>query len=159
MNYPILAQEKRLQRLIHPQKKVRIVLDTDTFNEIDDQFALTYALLSPESITVEAVYAAPFFNELSSGPGDGMEKSYEEIYRILERLNVSSDNFVFRGSTDYLKSLGEPHRSEAALNLVERAMASDDNDPLYVVAIGAITNVASAILIEPKGCIVFTCCF
>jgi inosine-uridine nucleoside N-ribohydrolase len=40
-------------------------------------------------------------------------------------------------------------KSEAARNLVERAMASDPSDPLYVVAIGAITNVASAVLMEP----------
>jgi purine nucleosidase len=106
--------------------------------------------MSPDSVNVEAIYAAPFFNELSSGPEDGMEKSYEEIFRVLHRLNVSKEEYVFRGSTDYLTDLNKPHRSEAALDLVKRAMASDDNDPLYVVAIGAITNVASAILIEPK---------
>lgn len=39
--------------------------------------------------------------------------------------------------------------SEAARDLVRRAMASSVENPLYVVAIGAITNVASAILMEP----------
>ncbi len=51
-----------------------MVLDTDTFNEIDDQFAVIYALHSKERLQVEAFYAAPFHNELSSGPKDGMEK-------------------------------------------------------------------------------------
>jgi purine nucleosidase len=60
-----------------------MVLDTDTFNEIDDQFAATYALITQERIRVEALYAAPFFKELSSGPKDGMEKSYREIEKIL----------------------------------------------------------------------------
>ena len=55
-----------------------MVLDTDTYNEIDDQFALVYALLCPEKLNVEAVYAALFTNDRSTGPGDGMEKSYEE---------------------------------------------------------------------------------
>ena len=40
-----------------PNEKVRMVLDTDTYNEIDDQFALVYALLCPEKLNVEAVYA------------------------------------------------------------------------------------------------------
>jgi len=66
-----------------------MVLDTDTYNEIDDQFALVYALLS-SNLRVEAVYAAPFHNARSTGPGDGMEKSYEEILRILDRLGYGS---------------------------------------------------------------------
>ena len=57
-----------------------------------------HALLSPE-LRVEAIYAAPFDNSRSSGPADGMEKSYEEILRLLERLDVGVEGFVFRGAT------------------------------------------------------------
>jgi hypothetical protein len=149
-NFPILSDSLRLKRLAYPERSLRMVLDTDTYNEIDDQFAVTYALLAPEKLRVEAIYAAPFHNDRSSGPGDGMEKSYEEILRLLERLRVNPDGLVYRGSTGYLTSAPGPHRSEAALDLVERAMRSPEDDPLYVVAIGAITNVASALLIEPE---------
>jgi len=100
MKFPTVSPEKRLQRLLPPTQKIRMVLDTDTFNEIDDQFAVTYALLSPEKLQVEAIYAAPFYNELSSSPADGMEKSYLEILKILHRLKISSDQYVFRGSKD-----------------------------------------------------------
>jgi len=41
----------------------RVVLDTDTYNEVDDQFALAHLLLAPELVRLEAVYAAPFFND------------------------------------------------------------------------------------------------
>jgi len=126
-----------------------MVLDTDTYNEIDDQFALVYALLSPERVAVEALYAAPFHNSRSSGPADGMEKSYEEILRLLDRLNLSPQGFAFRGSRGYLPAPDQPQQSEAAHDLVEKAMSSR-SEPFYVVAIGAITNVASAILIEPR---------
>lgn len=151
---PVLSKELLLQRLQHPGRwlkgKVRMVLDTDTYNEIDDQFALVYSLLAPEKLSVEAIYAAPFTNQRSSGPGDGMEKSYAEILRLLARLRIPSEGFVYRGSTAYLSDSAAPERSAAALDLVERAMASPEDDPLYVVAIGAITNVASALLIEPE---------
>lgn len=126
-----------------------MVLDTDTYNEIDDQFAVVHALLSPERIQLEALYAAPFYNELSEGPKDGMEKSYEEIQKILRVMN-REEVPVYKGSEHYLPGAGLPVESEAARNLVERAMASDPEDPLYVVAIGAITNVASALLMEPR---------
>ncbi|MFC1725309.1 hypothetical protein ACFL4T_06755 [candidate division KSB1 bacterium] len=43
-----------------PAGRVRMVLDTDTYNEIDDQFAVVYSLISPERLNVEAIYAAPF---------------------------------------------------------------------------------------------------
>jgi len=126
-----------------------MVLDTDTYNEIDDQFAMVYSLLSPERLSLEALHAAPFHNSRSAGPEDGMAKSYEEILRVLARLNRPPGDFVFRGSTAYLASAEDPQQSDAARDLVARAMRPN-GEPLYVVAIGAITNVASAILIEPR---------
>lgn len=148
--YPTPTDETRL-RLLEPPKPEGphpIVLDTDTYNEIDDQFALVYALLSPE-VTLEAVYAAPFFNDRSSGPADGMEKSYQEILRILDLLGHPAEGFAFRGSTAYLASLEEPLHSPAVEDLIARAKAPRQG-PLYVLAIGAITNVASALLIAPE---------
>ncbi|MGQ9682157.1 MAG: nucleoside hydrolase [Anaerolineae bacterium] len=149
MRFPAIDETMLLQRLRPPRGKLRMVLDTDTYNEIDDQFAVVYSLLSPESMQVEAIYAAPFSNELTSVPAEGMEMSYQEILRLLKRLDVSPEGFVFRGSTGYLSDWEHPERSAAALDLVSKAMAPAD-EPLYVVAIGAITNVASAILIEPE---------
>ena len=149
MPFPKISDGTRLQKLEAPKGKVRMVLDTDTYNEIDDQFAVVYSLLSPEKLDVETIYAAPFLNSRSTGPGDGMEKSYDEILRLLERLNVSPENFVHKGSTDFLASLDKLIESPAVDDLIERAMQSGD-EPLYVVAIGAITNIASAILKEPE---------
>ena len=149
MTFPPIPDAVRLERLRPPVGRVRMVLDTDTYNETDDQFALVHALLSPERLAVEAVHAAPFHNDRSDGPGHGMELSYQEILRLLERLGRSADGFAFRGSTGYLGAGGQPCESEAVRDLVARGLASPDDDPLYVVAIGAITNVASALLAEP----------
>jgi len=147
--FPAVSENQRIEMLKHPNDRpVRMVLDTDTYNEIDDQFALVYALISPE-LDVKAVYAAPFKNSRSSGPGDGMEKSYEEILRILRKLGRSSEGFAFKGSSRYLTDLRNPERSPAAMDLVERAKKSNPQDPLYVAAVGAITNLSNAILIEP----------
>jgi purine nucleosidase len=149
MNFPTFSNAACLERLQPPTDKIRMVLDTDTYNEIDDQFAVVYALLSPNRLKVEAIYAAPFHNKRSSGPADGMEKSYQEILRLLSKMDMSPNGLVFRGSADYLKDTNRPHRSEAAMDLIDRAMKTDVT-PLYVAAIGAVTNIASAILIEPE---------
>ncbi|HEY5561549.1 MAG TPA: nucleoside hydrolase [Clostridiaceae bacterium] len=149
MEFPKLSIEKLIERIQAPKGKIRMVLDTDTYNEVDDQFALAYALRSPESMTVEAIYAAPFLNDRSKSPEEGMEKSYDEILKILKLLKVPQEGSVYRGSRNYLKDSNTPQESEAARDLVKKAMTCGE-EPLYVVAIGAITNVASAILIEPK---------
>ena len=44
------------QRLAYPPAgKLRVVIDTDAYNEVDDQFAIAWALRSPERMKVEAV--------------------------------------------------------------------------------------------------------
>ncbi|MBR9999062.1 MAG: nucleoside hydrolase [Cyclobacteriaceae bacterium] len=147
--FPEISSSERIRMLQPPDGSVRMVLDTDTWNEIDDQFALVYALISPEKLKVEAVYAAPFHNKRSSGPGEGMEKSYEEILRVLEKLNRSPEGFAFRGSTAFIQDVAKPESSPAVQDLIRRAKASSPSDPLYVVAVGAVSNVANAILLDP----------
>jgi inosine-uridine nucleoside N-ribohydrolase len=148
--FPSMPDSQRLVQLEPPTRTpVPMVLDTDTFNEIDDQFALVYALLSPE-VEVEAVYAAPFHNDRSSGPADGMEKSYEEILRILDKLDRSPEGFAFKGSRAFIADPTSPEESPAALDLIAKARRHSPDNPLYVVAVGAITNVANALLLEPS---------
>lgn len=147
--FPPLTDTFRLRQLEPRSGVVRMVLDTDTFNEIDDQFAVIHALGSPGRLKVEALYAAPFHNDRSSGPADGMEQSYQEIQRLLVMLGGGVHPPVFRGATAYLDP-ANPQATAVTADLISRAMATPADDPLYVVAIGAITNVASAILIEPR---------
>lgn len=150
-DFPEIPEAERLQRIIPPADgKVRMVLDTDTYNEIDDQFALVYTLLSGDRLGLEAVYAAPFLNNRSESARDGMEKSYEEILRVFDKMDVSAEGFAFRGSESFLQSVDQPEESEAVDDMIRRAMQSSPEDPLYVVAVGAITNVASAILKQPE---------
>ena len=128
----------------------RVVLDTDTYNEVDDQFALAHLLLAAEAVDLRAVYAAPFANPRSSGPADGMEKSFHEINKVIDLVAPEIRPPVFRGSTAFLPGPETPVESAAAADLVEQAMAVQEGEQLYVLAIGASTNVASAILLEPR---------
>lgn len=149
MNYPKFPESLLLNRLSLPEGKIDMVIDTDTYNEVDDQFALVYALGSKEKLNVKAVYAAPFFNDRSIDPADGMEKSYDEILRVLDKMSERPHKgFVFKGSTRYLESTDTPCDSEAVRDLIKKA--SETENLLYVVAIGAITNIASAILLKPE---------
>jgi purine nucleosidase len=149
MMYPEISESERVRLLTPPTGRTEAVLDTDTFNEIDDQFALAHALLSPEQIDLLAIYAAPFKNDRSEGPGDGMEKSYEEIQRILKLCKRLDERFAFRGSTEFIRTTDQPVVSPAAEDLIKKALLPRDK-PLYVLTIGAPTNVSSAILMQPE---------
>jgi len=143
-----MTNEQRARNLEVPAGKIDVVLDTDAYNEIDDQFAIAYLLRSKEKLNTKAIYAAPFFNGKSKGPADGMERSYDEILKLLSLLDENID--TFKGSTRYLSDEKSPVISPAAEDLAKRAENYSPEAPLYVVAIGAITNVASAILLNPK---------
>jgi purine nucleosidase len=163
-------------RLAPPAGRVRVLIDTDAANEIDDPFAIAWALLSRERLQVEATYAAPWSfahrrHMLSDAqrrhfaqrgwdpatvalpcfdpPEVGMQRSHAAIAAVYEALGLPSQGRVLRGSTRYLSSLDAPERSEAVEHLVATALAMPAGEALYVVAIGCVTNIANALLLEP----------
>lgn len=156
----MLTRSQRLQMLRVPAGKVDMVLDTDTYNEVDDQFALAFLLRSAEQVSLRAVYAAPFYAQpffptplvrwRSDSPEDGMERSYEEILHIIALCGEAFPGQVKKGSRRFLPDRHTPVSSPAALDLAERAMAYSPERPLYVAAIAAVTNIASALLLNPE---------
>lgn len=146
-----MTREQYLNNLSVPKGKIDVVLDTDAYNEIDDQFAICYMLKSTGKFNIKGICAAPFFNANSVSAKDGMYKSYDEILKLLDFAEKSEFKpFVFKGSEDYLASETEPQKSDAAEFMANLANEYSPEKPLYIVAIGAITNVASAILMNPK---------
>lgn len=154
--YPTLSFRERAKLLDIPEnQRVPLVIDSDTFNEIDDQFAIAWALLNNERIDLQAVYAAPFTNSMFDSSHQavsdakvGMELSFEEIHRVFDRMDLPTKPEVFKGSTHYVKDSDEPELSPAVLDLIERAKACSET--LQVVSIGAPTNIAHALIAEPS---------
>ncbi len=161
---PPMPSDWYLQRLRLPDAKVNVVIDTDAANEIDDQFALAWALSRPDRLNILGLYATPFsfahrrslypqaahdaqpFNP----PEVGMQRSFDELLRVQALLNPPTHAPAFLGSPAYLASLSEPIESEATQHLIDTALSMPADDPLYVVALGCATNVASALLLAPE---------
>ncbi len=152
------------QRLAPPTGRVRVVIDTDTANEIDDQFALAWALRCPQQLDVVAVYAEPFsFAHRRAGypagahdappfnpPAVGMERSWQEIIKVYDLLGLPHAGRVFRGAAAYMAQPHTPVHSEAVDHLIATAREhTPDGAPLYVLALGCVTNIASALLLAP----------
>ena len=74
------------------------------------------------------------------------ELSYKEILKICKWLDFDTSNKVFKGSMDYIQN-GYNENNDAVNKIIEIALK---NNKTYILAIGAITNVALAIKKEPK---------
>lgn len=119
-------------------KKIRAVIDTDAACEADDPFAIAHALLSPKLI-VKGITAEHFARKGS------MERSCREICTILDAMEIKVP--VFKGQTGPLSQDGD--LSEAAEFIIAEAMREDEK-PLYILCLGAITNVAMAVSRRPE---------
>ena len=146
-----MKQEQYFKNLTAPKGKIDVVLDTDAYNEIDDQFAISYMLLNTHKFNIKGICAAPFKNGKSVSAADGMLKSYDEILKLLELTGKEKlKEIVFRGSKNYLPNETTSVESEAAEFMSKLVEEYSPDNPLYIVAIGAITNVASAIMKNPQ---------
>ena len=132
---------------IAEERPKKFFLDTDTANEIDDQFAVAYALLNPD-LEVLGFGAAPFWNQNSSSPGDGMAKSYEELVRVRDLTLPGCGVPAYRGADRYLPDRETPVDNPAAHAIVEACRSTDDY--VFVASIGCFTNAASALLLDPS---------
>lgn len=131
----------------YKKDKINIILDTDTYNECDDQFALSYLIKSKDLFNIEVITVAPY-SHIEKGVKviDGQELSYNEILKICNWLDFEANNKVFKGSTDYIQN-GYNETNDAVNKIIEIALK---NNKTYILGIGAITNVALAIKKEPK---------
>lgn len=143
-----MTKEQLLKNLSVPTGRVDVVIDTDAKNEVDDQFAIGYLLKSSEKLNTVAIYAAPFSWSGKATVAEGMEESYQEILKLLDLMG--EERPTFRGATRYLESSDEPVLSDAVLDLCDRVKSYSSERPLYILAIGALTNIASAILHCPE---------
>ena len=146
---PRVNSWKEFYEVVSNMSKKKVILDTDMYNEIDDQFALTYLMKSLDVFDLKAITIAPFSKSGYANTvtiEDGTEKSYEITLNILDMLNKSEyKDIVYKGATKYFKDSKESN--EAVDKIIEIA---NKNDKTTILAIGAITNVALAIEKAPE---------
>jgi purine nucleosidase len=142
--------KQRLLPVIPPKdKQLRVIIDTDARNEIDDIWAIALAVLCPERFHIEGFVAANYDNENPGGGPASVETSVRAIEVVLEKAGLSGKFPIKRGSPP-MRYQFEPSESEGVDFIIEKAMASSPEDPLWVIGLGAATDIASAYLKEPR---------
>lgn len=147
-----MTNEQYLKNLTPPEGKIDVIMDSDAFTEIDDLYAISYMVLKTEKFNVKGICAAPFCKPPRAiSAGDGMLKSYEEILRLLTLLEREDLKAItFKGSAHYVENENTPVESDAANFIADIANDYSPENPLYIIAIGALSNIASAILKNQK---------
>ncbi len=144
---------------IKSDRKKKLILDTDAYNEIDDQFTIACFYYS-KKVDLIAVCAEHYMHDRCNSKELGMKRSYDEIVKVLSLANPHYKTETYRGSVNTIDEIGGAVDSEAADAIIRIARESDEI--VYVAAIGALTNVTSAILkapdIKDKICVVFVGC-
>lgn len=124
---------------IPENKKKRIIIDSDAACEADDPFAIVHALLSRKMV-VKGLLAEHFVEEGST------RRSFDEMLTIVQLMG--KDVPVLMGEPGPLSRISPDSLSEASRFLVDEARREDPM-PLFVLCIGAITNVATALRHAP----------
>lgn len=126
-------------------KKPRVIINSDAKNEVDDQFALVHAFLT-ESFDLRGIISAHFGTEKSP---HSEEDSFQEVQLLIRLMGLKDHPPVFHGAASAMPDETTPVDSEGARLIIEEAM-KDDERPLYIAFLGPLTDMASALLLEPE---------
>ena len=128
-----------------PEAKQRVIVNTDAKNEADDQFAIVHAVLTP-SFDLHGIIPAHFGTGKSA---TSMQDSHDETMLLLRLMGLEGEVRVEAGATHAMLDELTPADSPGARLIIEQAMKDDDR-PLHVAFYGPVTEMASALLLEPK---------
>ena len=124
-----------------------LIVDADTANEVDDLFALVRAVVEPgfdlRGITAAQFHTSPLATDSTVRESQDIN---EELLRLLDRTDLPHPI----GANGPLPGADRPADSPAARFIVEQALGMPEGERLHVAILGSCTNVASAILLEPR---------
>ena len=132
-------------------KKLKVIIDSDVANEIDDQFAIAYALSCREKLDVLGITIEPFRVSWQKNLSvkDSVIDSKNEANRLLRLMGIKNTNenpFVFKGCEGFI-SEGYNENNDAVKKIISSAKRYKN---LYICCLGTLTNIAMALKISPE---------
>lgn len=133
----------------HENSKLKILIDTDANNELDDQHAMAYAFLNQEIFNVVGITVNNTRN------GYGIQGQYDEAERIVQLFDLENKVPLFMGADKSYAEIAPAIQQnnfdgQAAVNFIISEALKMKDEKLILVPIGKLTNIALAFLKEPK---------
>lgn len=128
----------------------RVIIDNDFAGDPDDLYQLIHHLLSP-SVEIRAVIGSRLREGDGFYPhGDSATQAATIACDVLDRIGLDAPGLVVEGSNSPLAERDRPQRSPALDVIIEEALREDTELPLFYVAGGGLTDIASALIAEPR---------
>ncbi|MDZ7719586.1 MAG: nucleoside hydrolase [Balneolaceae bacterium] len=143
------SEKKVTPKIPAKDEKIRVIIVSDVTNEIDDIWAISLAILSPERFDIEGIVTSNHDSYYSGSGPESIQNSFEEAHTILEKAGMEGEIPILRGGHP-MQYVFEPSESEGVDFIIERAMTGSSENPLWVIGLGSPTDLASAYLKEPK---------
>ena len=125
----------------------KVIIDADTGNEVDDLYAVVRGLIEP-SWEVIGLNATQW--QVSQWAVDNtMENSYRLNQVLLSYLRLNEKVMANRGSEARLFDWGNKSQTSAASEFIAD-QALNSGGKITIITLGALTNVASALLDHPE---------
>lgn len=129
------------------EKPLRLIIDADTANEVDDLYAIARALLEPR-LNIIGITSAQWHTNPRT-PNDSVGESQRLNEEILELMGKTAIPLP-QGANFPMVNEQRPQPSDAATFIIEQALATPEGEKLSIAILGPCTNIASAVLMEPK---------
>lgn len=128
-----------------PAGALRVIIDTDTANEVDDQWAIALALGFPERLQIEGFVAAHYGQR---GGVKGIAKSRASLEATLAAAGKAG-NFTLKNGSDPIVYRDRVPESEGVDFIIEKARTATVEEPLWLILLGPATDGAAALLKAP----------
>lgn len=126
-------------------KLARVIVNTDAKNEADDQYAIVHAILTP-MFELHGIIPAHFGDKKSA---TSLKDSHDEVVKLLDLMKLGGKVRIADGATGAMPDERTAMPSPGAQLIIDEAMKDDDR-PLHVAFLGPLTDMASALLMEPR---------
>lgn len=131
-------------------KKVKVLIDNDFCGDPDGLFELVQHALSPTTEIVGIIGGHLSENAGFTSRTDQATESVEKANALLDALGMSGKYTVVAGAQTGMTSADDPIDSEGAQLIISEAKKCTPEKPLYVCCGAALTNIASALLLDPS---------
>src|SRR5262249_11611777 len=129
--------------------RARVIIDNDYAGDRDDMIQTAHHLMSP-SVDVRFLIASHL------PVGDVWDPSTTQatnaarlLKELLDAMGIADRHVIHRGSEVALRTATDAHDTAAARAIIAEAHRDDTRLPLYFAAGAGLTDLASALLLDP----------
>lgn len=128
---------------------IRVILDTDANNELDDQHAIAYLLLNGHVFDADGITVNATRN------GGDIHEHAAEAERIIKLCNVHPKITVYQGANGSFEDIQEEVSAAdfdgiEAVNYIIKKAHEQAPDKLVLLPVGKLTNIALALKKDPS---------